>query len=168
MKLDSQWPYLELVASRRIKSNRTARHVESPTYVGENNSVEFEVLGAAGELAARRILGLPEILHEGFDGGADLIYRGIRIDVKATKLTKNLAHRFLQWPARKAIHTDVVLMTAVNLKSRKAVVVGYATRKEVLDAPVNQQRETPCHEIPISKLHPIWELEVSDIPRNCE
>lgn len=167
MNLEGQWPYLELIASRRIKSNKTAWHIESPAYTGENCSAQFEMLGAAGELAARRFLGLPEVLHENFDGGADIELNGMRIDVKATRLTKNIQHRFLQWPYGKPIKTDVVLFTAVDLQSRRAIVIGYATKEDVIKAPVNEKRERPCHEIPTSKLRPAWELEVSAIQKKC-
>src|SRR6186997_1989303 len=101
MDLSQAWPYIEQVATHRLANNKTKRHV---TGYGEY----IEVIGAAGELAARHFLQLPEDLHEHFDGGADIHYKGIRIDVKATIWTPKLTHRFLQWPIWKPVKANVV------------------------------------------------------------
>lgn len=151
MDLSGSWAYLEEVASHRLENNKTAWHVS-------RYGPDIELLGAAGELAARRYLGLPEILNEHFDGGFDLFYKGYSIDVKATHLTPRLAFRSLQWPEWKPIRADIILMTAVDLKEMIAAMVGYAYKLEVLEAPINKERDIPCHEISAVLLHPTWEL----------
>mgnify|MGYP000849792885 CR=1 FL=1 len=153
MNLAGDWSYLQKVAANRLASNKTPRHVYR---YGE----EIELLGAAGELAARRFLGLPEDLHENFDHGVDLVWHGINIDVKATHMTPKVAYRYLQWPREKRVKADVVLLTAVDLQARQATVLGYAYKEDVLNAPVNETRDYPCHEIPVTKLRPAWELQV--------
>ena len=153
MDLSASWPYLEEVARRRLAHNKTERHVS-------DYGPEIETLGAAGELAARRFLGMIETLHESFDGGADLIWRGWRVDVKATHLTPKVDHRFLQWPENKPIKADIILMTAIDLKHKTGVVMGYAFAGEIIAASVNYNRDYPCFEIPITQLHPAWELVV--------
>ena len=145
MDLSQAWPYIEEIAARRLANNKTKRHVaEFGEYI--------EVIGAAGELAARRFLQIPEELHEHFDGGKDILYKGIRIDVKATVWTPRLTQRFLQWPIWKIVKADAVLFTAVNLEQKSAIIVGYALRHEVNQAPVNKERAIPCFEIPVPKL----------------
>ena len=65
MDLGAQWQYIEQVAAERLQNNKTKRHVSHyGTYI--------EVIGAAGELAAHRFLGLPETLHTHLDGGCDM------------------------------------------------------------------------------------------------
>jgi hypothetical protein len=39
-----------------------------------------------------------------------------------------------------------------------AEVLGFATRAEVLAAPINDERYIPCHEIKVTSLHRPWEL----------
>lgn len=151
MDLSASWPYLEEIASHRLANNKTTWHVS-------RYGTDIELLGAAGELAARRYLGLPEILGEHLDNGTDLIFRGFTVDVKATHLTPRIAFRSLQWPEWKPIKAEVVLMTAVDLKTMTAVLVGYAWKHEVSEAPINRTRDIPCHEIAIPDLHPTWEL----------
>lgn len=145
MNLAQSWPYLEQVAAHRLANNKTEHHVNQ---FGEY----IELIGAAGELAARRFLQLEEDLHEHFDGGADIRYRDIRIDVKATVWTPRLMHRYLQWPIWKPVKADVILFTAVNIEQKSAIVVGYALRHEVNRAPVNKERAIPCYEIPVPRL----------------
>jgi hypothetical protein len=145
MDLSREWAYIEQVAQHRLANNQTERHVaQYGTYI--------EVIGAAGELAARRFLQLDENLHEHFDGGADILYKGIRIDVKATLWTKKVLNRYLQWPIMKAIRADVILLTAVNQEKKSAIILGYALPHEVGRAPLNTERRFPCYEIPVTKL----------------
>ena len=151
MDLRASWPYIVEVARQRLAHNKTENHVSD---YGE----DIEILGAAGELAARRFLGVSELLHTEFDGGIDIVWNGIRIDVKATHLTPKVNNRYLQWFEEKPVKADIVLLTAVHLNLKRAAVIGYATRREVLNAPVNYERDYPCHEISVRQLHPSWEL----------
>lgn len=147
MDLRPQWEYILSIARTRLENNKTSRHV---THYGD----EIEVLGAAGEMAARLFLGLQPVLHTGFDHGADMSYRNIRIDTKATRLAGNVQERFLQWPTFKSIRSDVILMTAVSIRKRNAKLLGFALSNEIARSPINNQRFIACHEIPIRFLHP--------------
>jgi hypothetical protein len=145
MDLTPQWSYLECIAAERLKNNQTKFHVSGyGTYI--------ELIGAAGELAARRFFQLPEELHTHLDGGTDMYFKDMRIDIKATVWTPKLKHRFLQWPITKVIKSDVILLTAVNIDEKAAVIVGYALPHEISRAPINKNRDYACHEIPIPKL----------------
>ena len=151
MDLSRQWPYITQVAQHRLEHNKTERHVAGfGTYI--------EVIGAAGELAARHFLQLPLELHEHFDHGADIVYKDIRIDVKATVWTRRLQYRNLQWPIGKRIKADVVLFTAVNEEKKSAVVVGYALPEDIQRAPANPERKYECYEIPVRKLRKASQL----------
>lgn len=136
---------LEDVAAARLRTNRTRFH---ESRYGD----AIELLGAAGELVARDYLGLPLTLHTGFDGGRDLKYCGLTIDVKTTRLTRFVQHRCLQLPEYRTIQADVVFMVGVHLKHRVGVPIGIASGHELNNAPINRQRDTPCHEIPITDL----------------
>lgn len=159
MNLASKWPYIQAVAKDRLATNKTPYHIDK---YGD----EIEVLGAAGEIAARRFLGLPEKLHKGLDNGIDLYWRGWKVDVKATHMTKYLHHRYLQWPHFKPVKADLILMTAVNLKWKKATVIGFAMRHEILAATINTSRDIPCHEILTENLHPAWKMNVMRYKEN--
>jgi hypothetical protein len=151
MDLSPSWQYILDVAKHRLENNKTERHVsEYGDYI--------EVIGAAGELAARRFLQLNENLHEHFDGGCDIRYRDIRVDVKATVWTPRLMRRYLQWPIWKQIKADAILFTAINQDKQSAVIVGYALPHDIGRAPLNQARDIPCYEIPIPRLRKASEL----------
>ena len=145
MDLSAAWPYLEAVAAERLLNNITERHVSM-------YGPEIELLGAAGELAARRFFQVSEQLHTHFDQGADIVYKDIRIDVKATHWTPKVLRRHLQWAIWKQIRADVILLTAINLQQKSAILVGYALPHEILRAPVNEDRFIACHEIPVPRL----------------
>ena len=101
MDLKASWPYIVEVVRQRLAHNKTEYHIS-------DYGTDIEILGAAGELAARRFLGVSEILHTEFDGGTDIYWNGIRIDVKATHLTPKVNHRYLQYPERKSVKADMV------------------------------------------------------------
>jgi hypothetical protein len=153
MDLSGSWQYIEDVARSRLAHNKTKRHVYS---YGES----IEVIGVAGEVIVRRFLGLPEKVHEGFDHGVDISYFDMKIDVKATILTPNANYRYLQWPNWKKIRADYIVATAIDPINKVGTIIGYAMRGEIKTAPVNITRDTPCHEIPFTSLHPAWELIV--------
>jgi hypothetical protein len=149
MNLAASWEYIQSVANIRRRGNRTPRHID----------VEYlETIGAAGEVAARRFLGLPEKLHTGFDKGTDFRWRGWRVDVKTTVLTKKVGYRYLQWPKTKPVKADIIFMVAVDRETSEAVPIGFALKQELLDAPINSERQYPCYEIPFGSLHPAWEM----------
>ena len=151
MDLSGSWKYIERIARSRLAHNKTDHHVSR---YGD----EIEILGAAGELCARRYLGLKEVLHDRFDNGVDFVFAGKKIDVKATQLTPRLEYRYLQLAVTKKIKADLVLLTAVDLVGKQGTVVGWVFREELLEAPINRNRHNPCHEISVRKLHPGWEL----------
>jgi hypothetical protein len=151
LNLSKDWAYIEKIASERLKHNKTEHHVSK-------YGTDIELLGAAGEFAARRFLGLPETLHTHFDGGADIAIGGLRIDVKATVWTPALSRRYLQWPYWKPIRSNIILMTAVLISAQTARIVGYATTQDILAADMNLERFTPCYEIPITDLRKAQEL----------
>ena len=151
MDLSGSWEYIQNVARSRLAHNKTPHH---DYRFGEG----IEVIGVAGEIATRRFLGLTERVHEGWDGGVDINFYGLKIDVKATTLTPRISYRYLQWPTRKKIKSDVVVMTAIDPITKQGVVLGYATKDEILNAKVNPDRPTACMEISVLDLHPPFEL----------
>jgi hypothetical protein len=153
MNLNGSWEYIQGIARSRLAHNKTARHV---TEFGDG----IEVLGVAGEIVARRFLGLEERVHDGFDHGVDISWFGMSIDVKATVLTPRVNFRYLQWPVWKKVKAGIVLFTAVDPITKSGTVIGYATRNEIIASPVNLDRFSACHEIPVSELHPAWELHM--------
>jgi hypothetical protein len=161
MDLRGSWRYITDTARNRLATNKTVRHVEE---YGD----AIEVLGVAGEVTARRFLGLPEEVHAGFDGGADIVYCGMRIDVKATVLTPKVNFRFLQWPKWKQIKADFVLLTAIDPISQQSVILGYATPFEILNSKLNETRDYPCYEIEVTKLHPGYMLVVEALKRQSD
>jgi hypothetical protein len=151
MDLTGSWEYIIRTARSRLEHNKTEHHIDL-------YDDQIEIIGVAGEITARRFLGLSEEVHIERDGGVDLFYNHQRVDVKATLLTPATDHRYLQWPKWRTIAADIILMTAVDPIHMSSTVLGYATRKEMRSAPVNTKRQIPCHEIAVVDLHPAYEL----------
>jgi len=149
MNLGQDWEVILQIANRRRENNRTSWHIDRKY---------MEVIGVAGELAARRFLGLPEVIHEHFDGGRDFVWRGLPVDVKSTKLTPHVDHRFLQWPINKTFKAKIVLMMGIDMERKLAAPLGWAYASEVQEAQINNEREYPCYEIPVTDLRPAWML----------
>ncbi len=161
MDLSGSWSYIESTARSRLAHNKTKRHVSE---YGEG----IEVIGVAGEIVVRRFLGLVEQVHDGFDNGVDINYFGLKMDVKATILTPNASFRYLQWPNWKKVRADYIVMTAIDPLNKNGTIIGYALKKEIIAAPINPNRPTPCHEIPFTELHPAWELMVEACRRRTQ
>ncbi|MCB2146579.1 MAG: hypothetical protein KQI81_08900 [Deltaproteobacteria bacterium] len=158
MNIRGSWPYIQVVAKSRLAHNKTPRHISK---YGDS----LEIIGAAGEIVARRFLGLNEKLHTGFDNGIDFYYAGKKIDVKATMLTPKVDFRNLQWPIYKIIKADIIILTAIDTIRKIGVVLGYATKDDILSAYVNLERETPCYEVPVESLKPAWRLIARELGR---
>lgn len=151
MDLGEHWHYVETVARIRLQHNKTDRHIS-------RYGPEIEVIGAAGELAARLYLGLSENLHTGFDNGVDLVWKGWTVDVKSSKLVPKLPYMSLQYPEYKKVKADIQFLIAVDIDNQVATPVGWATREMVLNSPINRQRYQPCHEISVRELINPWAL----------
>ena len=151
MLLSGSWGYIEKISKSRLAHNKTKRHVS-------DYGTQIETMGAAGEIIARRFLGLKEVLHDGFDGGADIRFSGWTVDVKATHLTPRVEYRYLQWPVGKPVKADIILMTAIDMDKHCGTVLGWVWGSEIKNFPVNKTRKYPCHEVPVRQLRPAWEL----------
>jgi hypothetical protein len=151
MDLRADWGYILDLAARRRRS-------QNQWYIPNDGS--YDIIGAAGELAARRFFGLPEDLHAGYDGGVDFIYRGVKVDVKSTLMRHLRKEGLLQWPRRKEIKADIVLLMCIDLEAQRATPVGYATRDIILNARQNDTSKVPCFEVPIEALENPCFLEV--------
>jgi len=146
ISLRNKWKTIVAVAKKRLKNNSKTEWHRSE--FGD----ELEIMGAAGEIAARLFLKLPLRLSTKFDNGVDLEWQGYSVDVKATRWVSTIMSRYLQWPEKKNIKADFILLTAIDFNERRAKILGYCTGEELRNAPVNEKREIPCMEIPIKEL----------------
>lgn len=176
MNLKPDWHYIKAIAAIRLAQNRTERHIWPEDISAGNKKHEYlvgevtdlEMMGVAGEFMVRRLFGESEDLHTRFDDGVDIRHLALDIDVKTTRWEQQLEGRFLQWRETKPINCDVVVMCALSLKFKHGLILGYATAREVMNAPVNKARRWPCHEIHIDDLHPIWHLQVPNVARDIK
>ncbi|MEM4204716.1 MAG: hypothetical protein QXS54_11655 [Candidatus Methanomethylicaceae archaeon] len=146
VNLQSNWGYIEGIARERLRRNKTKRHIYK---YGD----KLEIMGAAGEVALRKYLGLDVCLHATLDNGLDILFHGYQIDVKTTVWTPRVMFRYLQWPKDKPIKCDIAFMVAVDLEEKRANILGFASAFDIENSPVNEQREIPCYEIPVSELY---------------
>lgn len=143
--LSACWEKIEQAAHERLASNgRTTRQV--------SDDGRLELLGAAGERAAREFLELGGDLHIGLDEGRDMTWKGWKLDVKTTKLAGGMAFYHLQWPVGKQIKPDIVFLWAVDLSRQWASPLGWTWGMELAKARINHHRPRPCYEIRVTEL----------------
>jgi len=148
--LKDRWEYITQVATYRLEHNQTTHH---HVYCSDS-----ELLGAAAEVGVRRYFGLSERLQLGLDQGVDILLNNKRVDIKATKWSRTMWFKYMQWQENKPIKCDLVLMCGVDTETMMVELFGYATRKDIQKAPINTTRQAACHEISIGILRPLWEL----------
>ena len=155
MDLAEHWDYIVETAIARLRGNQTPYHVDL--------GLEAEVRGAAAEFAARLHYAQPLELHTGFDGGADMIIAGKRVDVKSAKLFRSIYRNFyLQIPALKKLTADIYMLVAVHQEEKLGAVIGWVTAEAVARAPINSTRAIPCREIAVKDLEMPWHLNVEE------
>jgi hypothetical protein len=151
MNLRDDWDYILKKAQERYSKVRTQWHVN-------RYGNRLEIMGAAGEVAARRLLRLERDLHVGFDGGIDFMWRGKKVDVKATRKYPHVECTALQWPLTRQINADLIILVLVDAENKEADIVGYITKAELENARTNLSASIPCLEVPTTKFHCIYEL----------
>jgi hypothetical protein len=162
-----RWPLLPLVSAADLPLSLLPR-VQLPEEVyyplhehgvrrGESayGTVENHGLGILGEGAVAHFFGatntVDTALYDRGDGGTDLELHGVSIDVKTAG--REHSHPRLIVSAYQPLRADYyALVNRVGTTS--FVLVGYAPRQFVANAPVRECRGEPCHVVPREHLFP--------------
>lgn len=141
--------YFERIGNERWENNRhTSHNVEEVGPIGEKRGAYAE-----GDIQLR--FDMPLVLGTHYDGGVDVVWHDLRINVKSTRLYswRSMQGRNLQWPEDNPYLCDVAILVGVNLNNGLCIPQGWATIQEIMKAPLNKDRPTPCQEILIPNLH---------------
>lgn len=162
-----RWPLTPLVSAADLPTSLLPR-IELPEELyyplyehgarrSENTygSVENHGLGALGEGAFGYFFGRPTAvdttLYDHGDGGSDFELHGVSIDVKTAG--QEHSHPRLFVSAYQPLRADYyALVNRVGTTS--FVLVGYAPRQFVANAPVQEHQGDPCHVVPREHLFP--------------
>ena len=149
--LSASWKYIEYISAQRHKNNITVNHVDKYPW--------SEDLEAAGELTGLKFFDVKkEQLSETFDGGYDLVYRGLRIDVKAT----HHYGRYLLWPKccetrnDGELRCDIAMSCQVDMDKMLGKANGFIPIVQLEKYPIlydDPKFEHPCRAIPIKDLY---------------
>lgn len=136
--LDPLWSEIELRASM-MKKMWKGHAVHTPW--GREGGRRAAVIGEAGEYAFALATNYPpapmaDRSPQHSDAGIDFVLPGdVAVDVKASPHWKN---PYLKSPASRdrLIEADVLVLVGVDYDGRRARLFGWATREELLSAPV--------------------------------
>lgn len=162
-----RWPLIPLVSAADLPPSLLPR-VELPEELyyplcehgvrrGENayGTVENHGLGILGEGAFGHFFGSPNAvdtaIYDSGDEGIDLELHGVSIDVKTAGREHTRPRLFVS--AYQPLRADYyALVNRVGTTS--FVLVGYAPRQFVANAPVQEYRGDSCHIVPLEHLFP--------------
>jgi hypothetical protein len=155
---------------RQIASERSYRNRHSETHMGVLGDPErIDKEGVIGELAFAREFFIPkdEIVRDHKVAYNFLLADGTRVDVRSS------SHRdasLLVPPAVVARDTiDVYVLAEINSTGKDAKLVGWATRKKVMEAPKRKVGEragaTVVHYLRPYDLEDMDELKARHVPR---
>jgi len=160
MLITDAWDYILDVARERLVANF---HRHNSHRLGDH----IEVLGVAGELAARRFLGLPERVLGVGDPGWDIEIPSTdvlgdpyvwTIDVKSRPWIEGFWRMPLQWPLHKPMRADLALLVFVHLAERRAAVVSFAGKEDLEAAPIDTGGLMPCRLVDPQNMQPATRL----------
>lgn len=99
-----------------------------------NGTKEQQFVGLIGEIMIKRLFGLYHEFKNGFDGGFDLVYKGLKIDVKTMGRNVDVKDYFVNnfVAHQKKFDCDIYIFCSLNKKKNELTICGYVTKKELL------------------------------------
>ena len=98
-----------------------------------NKSEQY--VGLLGETVVKNYLGVDNTFSSGFDGGYDLHYNGMKIDVKTMGRTVNpkpyYVNNFIAYQSD--FKCDAYIFCSINKKTSELTICGWVTKDELLD-----------------------------------
>lgn len=139
----SQYPTRHIPDNRRHAFDAFARRLADDC----QGSAENHSLGKIGEFAVAEQLGVEksvdvEIYSDGGDGGTDLNYRGVTIDVKT--VGRHRSNPRLTVDAYEPLEADYYAL-ASRIGESEVRLIGYTPRKFVANAPIRSHDTGPYH-----------------------
>ncbi len=118
IKLDA-WEYLKYnTLGNRDKANG-------------NKTQQF--VGLVGEMMVKKIMNIPHVNSNGFDGGFDIEYKGMRIDVKTMSRSVNpkphYVSNFIAY--QENYNCDAYIFASINKKKNLITICGWITKDEL-------------------------------------
>ncbi|MAA76642.1 MAG: hypothetical protein CML73_01230 [Rhodobiaceae bacterium] len=99
-----------------------------------NGTKEQQFVGLIGEIMVKRLFGLDHKFKNGFDGGFDLVYKGLKIDVKTMGRNVDVKDYFVNnFVAHQSkFDCDIYIFCSLNKRKNELTVCGYLSKKELL------------------------------------
>jgi hypothetical protein len=99
-----------------------------------NGSKEQQFVGLIGEIMVKRLFGFDHQFKNGFDGGFDFEYKGLKIDVKTMGRTVDVRDYFVNNFVVHQIkyNCDIYIFCSLNKQKNELTICGYIGKKELL------------------------------------
>jgi hypothetical protein len=98
-----------------------------------NGNKVQQYVGLLGEVVVKKYLGVDYELKSGFDGGFDLNYKGLKIDVKTMGRTveprENYVNNFIAYQEK--FDCDAYVFCSLNKTNYNLTVCGWVTKKQL-------------------------------------
>ena len=111
-----------------LKNNNVGKRGKS------DGSKEEQYVGLLGETIVKNYLGVDNSITIGFDGGYDLEYNGMKIDVKTMGRTVNprpyYVNNFISYQSD--FDCDAYIFCSINKKTSELTICGWITKEDLL------------------------------------
>ena len=99
-----------------------------------NGNKEQQFVGLVGEIIIKRLFGLDHEFKNGFDGGFDFVYKGLKIDVKTMGRNVDVKDYFVNnfVAHQKQFDCDIYIFCSLNKKTNELTICGFLSKKQLL------------------------------------
>tara|TARA_Y100000385_G_C13097926_1_gene642567 strand:+ start:2375 stop:2908 length:534 start_codon:yes stop_codon:yes gene_type:complete len=100
-----------------------------------NGSKEQQFVGLIGEIMVKRLFGFNHEFKNGFDGGFDFEYKGLKIDVKTMGRNVDVKDYFVNNFVAHQIKydCDIYIFCSLNKRKNELTICGHVGKKELLN-----------------------------------
>lgn len=107
-----------------------------------NGNKEQQFVGLVGEIIIKRLFGLDHEFKNGFDGGFDFVYKGLKIDVKTMGRNVDVKDYFVNnfVAHQKKFDCDIYIFCSLNKKTNELTICGFLSKKELLKKSIYRKK----------------------------
>lgn len=100
----------------------------------DDGNVKQQFIGIVSENTVRKYLGYKAIEPTGFDGGYDILYKGLRLDIKSMGRNVDPKPNYINnvFDAQIKHKSDGFIFTSLNIKNKTLTICGWITKSDFI------------------------------------
>jgi len=109
----------------------------------DGNKIE-QYVGVISENTVRSYLGFNLIQPKGFDGGYDILYNGLKLDIKSMNRTVDPKPEYINnvFDVQIKYNCDGYIFTSLNKKDKTLTICGWITKKDFINKAILYKKGT--------------------------